>query len=156
MIAVVQRVSSASVHVRRRDVSEIGAGLLILLAIGENDAEEESRWVAEKCAELRIFEDQHGKMNKSLLETGGSALVVSQFTLYGDCSKGRRPSFGSAAPPARAQRLFDVFCEFMRAAGLRVETGVFGEKMAVRLENDGPVTLIVQKEGRTKGEAAGR
>ncbi|UCF77702.1 MAG: D-tyrosyl-tRNA(Tyr) deacylase [Candidatus Eiseniibacteriota bacterium] len=148
MIAVVQRVASASVSVGGSEVSRIGKGLLVLLAVGQGDTEDEARWTAEKCAELRIFEDEHGKMNRSLLETGGSALVVSQFTLYGDCSKGRRPSFAAAAQPPVGQRLCKAFCDFMREAGVTVESGVFGEKMLVGIQNDGPVTIILQKEAR--------
>jgi D-tyrosyl-tRNA(Tyr) deacylase len=156
MIAVVQRTKSASVRVQGREVSSIGAGLVILLAVTTNDTERECRWVAGKCAELRIFEDEDGKMNRSLIETEGSALVVSQFTLCGDCSKGRRPSFASAAPPERAERLVSLFCEFMRETGVAVETGVFGEKMSVSLQNDGPVTLIVERgSGRSQGRGLG-
>lgn len=149
MRAVVQRVACASVSVDGHQVSATGPGVLILLAVKQSDTAEEARWMAGKCAELRIFEDEQGKLNKSLLETGGSALVVSQFTLYGDCSKGRRPSFTDAAAPERAKELFGAFCEFLSAAGVRVETGVFREKMQVSLVNDGPVTLVVERESRT-------
>jgi len=145
--AVVQRVAAASVDVEGKEVSRIGRGLLILLAVGVNDTEEEALWMAQKCSELRIFEDENRKMNRSLEDVSGSALVVSQFTLYGDSSKGRRPSFTDAAPPQKAEELFRAFCDFMRARGVSVQTGVFGAKMAVKLENDGPVTLIVEKEG---------
>jgi len=153
MKAVVQRVASASVSVAGHEVSRIGHGLLILLAVGNADTEEEARWTAEKCAELRIFQDEQGKMNKSLLDAGGSALVVSQFTLYGDCSKGRRPSFTGAGAPERAEELFGVFCDFMRGTGVEVQTGMFGEKMLVAIQNDGPVTLIIEKENKGTGEA---
>jgi D-tyrosyl-tRNA(Tyr) deacylase len=139
------------VHARGREVSSVGPGLVILLAVGRDDTEKECRWVAEKCADLRIFEDERGKMNRSLLDTGGAALVVSQFTLYGDCSKGRRPSFASAAPAELARRLFDAFCEVLRGSGVKVETGVFGEKMTVKLENEGPVTMVVRKEAGGDG-----
>jgi D-aminoacyl-tRNA deacylase len=152
MKAVVQRVASASVSVAGHEVSRIGHGLLILLAVGSADSEEEARWTAEKCAELRIFQDEQGKMNRSLLEIGGSALVVSQFTLYGDCLRGRRPSFTGAAAPGRAEELFDVFCDFMRGTGAEVQTGVFGEKMLVAIQNDGPVTLIMERENKAAGE----
>jgi D-tyrosyl-tRNA(Tyr) deacylase len=152
MRAVVQRVASASVSVAGHEVSRIGHGLLILLAVGNGDTEEEAKWTAEKCAELRIFQDEQGKMNRSLQEVAGSALVVSQFTLYGDCSKGRRPSFTGAAVPEKARELFDVFCDFMRGTGAEVRTGVFGERMMVAIENDGPVTLIVEKENKGIGE----
>lgn len=148
MIAVIQRVACATVSVEGAEVSRIGPGLLILLAIGTNDSEEEASWMAGKCAELRIFQDESGKMNKSLQDVAGSALVVSQFTLYGDCSKGRRPSFSRAAVPEKADELFRAFCDFMRGTGVTVETGVFGARMLVNIENDGPVTLIVEKEGR--------
>ncbi|MCX5801155.1 MAG: D-aminoacyl-tRNA deacylase [Candidatus Eisenbacteria bacterium] len=146
MKAVVQRVTSASVSVAGEEVSRVGPGLLILLAVGNGDTEEEARWTAVKCAELRVFQDEDGKMNKSLLDVGGSALVVSQFTLYGDCSRGRRPSFTGAAVPEKARELFGAFCDFMRGTGVEVKTGVFGERMMVRMENDGPVTLIIERE----------
>ena len=152
MKAVVQRVASASVSVAGKEVSRIGPGLLILLAVGNGDTEEEARWTAEKCAELRIFQDEQGKMNKSLLDVVGMALVVSQFTLYGDCCKGRRPSFTGAAVPERAEELFQVFCEFMRSSGAEVRTGVFGARMIVNIENDGPVTLIIEKEAKGTAE----
>jgi len=162
MRAVVQRVTQASVKVDGEEISRIGPGLLVLLAIAEGDTEEEARWTAQKCAELRIFEDSEGKMNRSLLDVGGFALAVSQFTLYGDCTKGRRPSFACAASPEKARGLFEGFCEFMRATGIVVRTGVFGERMAVTIENDGPVTLIVERESRekrgelTEGQREGR
>jgi len=146
MRAVVQRVSSASVSVGGGEVSAVGRGLLILLAVRSGDGEDEARWMAEKCAELRIFEDDAGKLNKSVREVGGSALVVSQFTLYGDCSKGRRPSFSHAAAPERAREVFEGFCSFLAAKGVEVRTGVFREKMQVSLLNDGPVTLVIDRE----------
>jgi D-tyrosyl-tRNA(Tyr) deacylase len=152
MKAVVQRVASASVSVAGQEVSRIGHGLLILLAVGNADTEEEARWAAEKCAELRIFQDEQGKMNRSLLDVGGAALVVSQFTLYGNCCRGRRPSFTGAAAPERAQELFSVFCDFMRGTGAEVRTGLFGERMMVAIENDGPVTLIIEKENKGSWE----
>ena len=146
MRAVVQRVASAAVSVGGREVSAVGRGLLILLAVRNGDTEDDARWMAEKCAELRIFEDDAGKLNKSVREAGGSALVVSQFTLYGDCRKGRRPSFGHAAAPERAREVFEDFCSFLTAAGVEVRTGVFREKMQVSLLNDGPVTLVIDRE----------
>lgn len=152
MRAVVQRVASSSVSVAGEEVSRIGPGLLILLAVGDGDTEEEARWTAGKCAELRIFQDDRGKMNRSLLEVRGTALVVSQFTLYGDCSRGRRPSFTGAAVPEKARELFDVFCDFLRDTGVEVRTGVFGQRMLVDLENDGPVTLIIERENKGSGE----
>jgi len=148
MRAVIQRVDRASVTVEDQEISRIGPGLVILLAIAQDDTEEEARWMAQKCAELRIFQDSQGKMNESLLDVGGSALVVSQFTLYGDCTKGRRPSFARAAAPEKALELFEGFCAFMCATGVEVRTGVFGGKMTVAIENDGPVTLIVERESR--------
>ncbi|MFH0778356.1 MAG: D-aminoacyl-tRNA deacylase [Candidatus Eisenbacteria bacterium] len=151
MKAVVQRVASASVSVNGEEVSSIEKGLLILLAVGRGDTEDEARWTAEKCAELRVFEDAEGKMNRSVTDVGGSVLAVSQFTLYGDCARGRRPSFSSAAGPETARRLFEVFCEFLSAAGIGVKRGVFREHMVVGIENDGPVTLILEKERKEGG-----
>ncbi len=146
MRAVVQRVSSASVTVDGAIVGEIGPGLLVLLAAGEGDTEAEARWLAHKIANLRIFSDAEGKMNLSVQAIGGSALVVSQFTLYGDIRRGFRPSFGKAAPPDVAERLVNVFVEALRAADLPVATGVFRAHMHVSLVNDGPVTIILEKE----------
>ncbi len=146
MRAVIQRVASASVEVGDSQVSAVGRGLLILLAVRDGDTDGEARWMAEKCAGLRIFEDEQGKLNKSVLDVRGSALVVSQFTLYGDCSKGRRPSFSHAAAPDRARELFGRFCALLAGGGVEVRTGVFGEKMRVELVNDGPVTLIVDRD----------
>ena len=144
MRALVQRVSYARVKVAGETVGEIGAGLLILLGVGLEDTPKEAAFVADKCANLRIFEDDAGKMNLSLLDTGGSALVISQFTLYGDASHGRRPSFSSAAPPELAEPLYMKFVELMREAGVPVETGRFRAEMAVELCNDGPVTIMVE------------
>ena len=148
MRAVVQRVASASVSVGGREVSAVGRGLMILLAVKTGDTEQDARWMAGKCAELRIFEDDDGKLNRSVRDAGGSALVVSQFTLYGDCSKGRRPSFSSAAAPERAREVFETFCALLAETGIEVRTGVFGEKMQVSLVNDGPVTLVIDREPR--------
>ena len=144
MRALVQRVKYARVEVGGETVGEIGAGLLILLGIGLEDTEKEAAFVADKCANLRIFEDDAGKMNRSLLDTGGAALVISQFTLYGDASHGRRPSFSSAAPPELAEPLYLKFVELMRNSGVPVETGRFRAEMAVELCNDGPVTIMVE------------
>ena len=144
MKALVQRVKYARVRIADETVGEIGAGLLILLGIGQEDTEKEAAFVADKCANLRIFEDDAGKMNRSLLDTGGGALVISQFTLYGDASHGRRPSFSAAAPPELAEPLYLKFVEFMKAAGVPVETGRFRAEMAVELCNDGPVTIMVE------------
>lgn len=143
MLAVVQRVSSASVRVAPDYAASIGAGMLVLLGVAEGDDGDDARWLAEKCATLRIFSDADGKMNLGLLETKGSALVVSQFTLLGDCEKGRRPSFTHAAPPERAEALYRTFVDEMRKSGAVVETGIFAAMMQVSLVNDGPVTLLV-------------
>lgn len=145
MRAVVQRVSQASVTVNGQVVGRIGRGLMILLGIKTGDTEAEARWLAHKTAGLRIFADDEGKFNLSVRDVGGSALVVSQFTLYGDARKGRRPSFTDAAPPEVAELLVDRFVEFLRAEGLPVEVGVFGALMQVEIHNDGPVTLILEK-----------
>ncbi len=144
MKALVQRVKYARVKVAGETVGEIGAGLLILLGVGVEDSEKEAAFVADKCANLRIFEDDAGKMNRSLLDTGGGALVISQFTLYGDASHGRRPSFSSAAPPELAEPLYLKFVELMKHAGVPVATGRFRAEMAVELCNDGPVTIMVE------------
>jgi D-tyrosyl-tRNA(Tyr) deacylase len=143
VIAVVQRVSRASVRVGEEYEASIGNGLLILLGVARGDDETDARWTAEKCASLRIFGDAEGKMNLSIDAVGGEALVISQFTLLGDCEKGRRPSFIRAADPAEADRLYQVFVESMRACGITVKTGVFAAMMQVSLVNEGPVTLIV-------------
>ena len=144
MRAVIQRVSSASVTVDGQVTGEITKGLLILLGVAPNDGEKECQWLASKLVNLRIFSDLEGKMNDSLLDCGGDALVVSQFTLYGDTRKGRRPSFIGAAHPSIANPMYERFCDVLQAQGVkRVERGVFGAHMDVRLLNDGPVTLIV-------------
>jgi D-tyrosyl-tRNA(Tyr) deacylase len=145
--AVVQRVSSASVEVDSQTVASIGAGLLVLLGVARGDGEREAQWLADKIAGLRVFEDQAGKMNLSVQEVGGAALVVSQFTLLGDCRRGRRPSFTDAAPPEEAERLYQVFAARLRETGLRTETGVFQAHMQVPLVNDGPVTLMLDTSG---------
>ena len=144
MRALVQRVKYARVKVAGETVGEIGAGLLILLGIGAEDTENEAAFVADKCANLRIFEDDAGKMNRSLLDTVGAALIISQFTLYGDASHGRRPSFSAAAPPELAEPLYLKFVELMKNAGVPVATGRFRAEMAVELCNDGPVTIMVE------------
>ena len=146
MRAVVQRVSKASVTVDGEVVGTIGRGVMILLGVTHGDEEEQARWLARKIAGLRIYEDVEGKMNRGLLDVGGEALVVSQFTLYGDCRKGRRPSFTHAARPEVAEPLCERFIELLREAGLgRVESGVFGAHMMVEIHNDGPVTLIIER-----------
>jgi len=143
MRAVVQRVSRAKVTVNEWIAGEIGMGLLVLLGVGQADTEVDVSYLAEKIAGLRIFEDDDGKMNRSVREVGGSVLAVSQFTLYGDVRRGKRPSFDDAAPPDHARRLYDLFVERIRAAGLRCETGRFQEMMQVELVNDGPVTILL-------------
>ena len=144
MRAVLQRVSQASVTVDGQVVGEIGAGLLVLLGVEREDGDEQVRWMADKCAELRIFEDDAGKMNRSLIDIGGAMLVVSQFTLLGDCRKGRRPSFVGAAPPEHAEKLYDQFVAHIRSRNIEVATGIFRAHMDVSLVNDGPVTLLLE------------
>jgi D-tyrosyl-tRNA(Tyr) deacylase len=141
--AVVQRVSEARVSVDSVTVGEIGAGLCVLLGVGKQDGDTDADFLAEKIKNLRIFEDDHGKMNLSILEVGGELLVVSQFTLYGDCRKGNRPSFTEAAPAAEADRLYRHLVRRLREAGVRVATGRFQARMKVSLVNDGPVTFIL-------------
>ncbi len=143
MRAVVQRVTRGSVTVGGGLAGEIGRGFVVLLGVGQGDRPEDAAYLAEKIAGLRVFEDENGKMNLSLLETGGSVLAVSQFTLYGDCRKGRRPSFSGAAPPQEAKRLYEYFVEELEKRGLRVARGSFGEHMTVEIINDGPVTLLL-------------
>ena|SRR5436190_4948896 len=149
MRALLQRVTQASVAVDGAVVGEIGAGLLILLGVAKPDTAADAEYLADKILNLRIFSDAEGKMNRSLLDTGGSVLVVSQFTLYGDCRKGRRPGFDAAAPAEQARALYESFAEIARRSGLRVETGVFQAHMEVALVNDGPVTLMLEtNEGK--------
>jgi D-tyrosyl-tRNA(Tyr) deacylase len=146
MKAVVQRVSQASVTVDGEVVGAIGRGVMILLGITHGDGEEQARWLASKIAGLRIYEDAEGKMNLGLLDVGGEALVVSQFTLYGDCRRGRRPSFTDAARPEVAEPLCERFIALLRETGVgRVESGVFGAHMMVEIHNDGPVTLVLER-----------
>ena len=143
MRAVVQRVSSASVTVDEREVGRIGPGLCVLLGVRSGDREQDASWMAEKLVNLRIFEDENGKLNRSLLDADGAMLIVSQFTLYGDCRKGRRPSFIDAALPEVANTLYEKFVECVRFRGIEVATGEFQTHMVVSLSNDGPVTLIL-------------
>jgi D-tyrosyl-tRNA(Tyr) deacylase len=143
MRAVIQRVRRASVLVEGRPTGEIGAGLVVLLGVGKGDTPEAAAYLAQKTAQLRIFDDAAGKMNLALLETGGAALVISQFTLYGDARRGRRPGFDGAAPPAEANALYEEYVRCLQAAGVHVETGVFQARMEVELVNDGPVTLLL-------------
>ena len=144
MRAVVQRVTRCSVTVGDETVGSIGPGLLVLLGVAEKDTAREADWLAAKIVHLRIFEDENGKLNRSLLECGSEMLVVSQFTLYGDCRKGRRPSFVQAAPPEKGETLYERFVEQVRDLGISVATGRFRRLMDVRLVNHGPVTLIVE------------
>ena len=144
MRAVIQRVSRAEVKVAGEPVGRIGHGLCVFLGIGKNDGESNADHLAEKIKNLRIFEDENGKMNRSAEEAREEILVVSQFTLYGDCRKGNRPSFSNAAPPDDAEKLYKYFVQRLRGAGLRVETGQFKARMDVTLTNDGPVTFIVE------------
>ena len=146
MRAVLQRVSRAKATVEGRATGEIGAGLMILLGVGRQDTSAVAASFAEKCANLRIFEDDQGKMNRSLLDVKGSALVVSQFTLYGDARGQRRPSFISAAPPEQAKALYEEFCEALRNLGVTVATGIFQAMMSVELVNEGPVTILLDSE----------
>ncbi|MBW2065569.1 MAG: D-tyrosyl-tRNA(Tyr) deacylase [Deltaproteobacteria bacterium] len=143
MRAVVQRVKEARVEVDGIKVGEIGIGLLVFLGIGEDDTEQDSEYLSKKIATLRIFPDDGGLMNRSLLDIGGMVLVVSQFTLWGDCRKGRRPSFTRAARPEKARKLYLHFMDKLREQGLTVESGKFQEMMEVHLVNDGPVTLLL-------------
>ena len=146
MRAVVQRVSRAAVTISGETVGEIGRGLLVLLAVAPDDAQPQVDWLAEKIAGLRVFPDDAGKMNRDVTEAGGEMLIVSQFTLYGDCRKGRRPSFLGAAPPEVAIPLYEAFARAVRGLGVAVATGRFGADMHVELVNDGPVTLIIDSK----------
>ena len=155
MRAVIQRVSYAKVEVEGAVRGEIGPGMLVLLGVSRTDRPEDAEFLANKAVHLRIFNDDGGKMNRSLVDTGGAMLAVSQFTLYGDCRKGRRPSFDDAAPADQARGLYEEFVIAARRLGVRVETGVFQADMAVTLLNDGPVTLIVESAMNTPSGNAG-
>ena len=146
MRVVVQRSRAASVSVGTEIVGQIESGLVCLVGIAPSDGNVQLRWMADKIVNLRIFEDEHGKMNRSLLHEGGQILVISQFTLYGDCRKGRRPSYHGAARPEHAKPLIDTFCRLLESHGVSVETGRFGAEMAVSLTNQGPVTLIIDSK----------
>ena len=146
MRAVVQRVSRARVTVKDWTSGEIGLGLLVLVGVGHDDTEADATYLAEKIAGLRIFEDHDGKMNRGVIDVGGSVLAVSQFTLYGDVRRGKRPSFDAAAPPGAARRLYEFFVQQVQALGLRCETGRFQEMMQVDLVNDGPVTILLDSK----------
>lgn len=149
MRAVLQRVRSASVTEDGRVLSSIGHGILVLLGVGLNDTESDASWLADKTANLRIFEDDEGKMNLSVLDVAGEVLVVSQFTLYGDARKGRRPSFSYAAPPERADALYLRYVGELKARNVPAQTGRFRAKMLVNIENDGPVTILLDTAQRT-------
>jgi D-aminoacyl-tRNA deacylase len=145
MRVVLQRVRRGCVTVEGRPVAEIGQGVVILLGVGPDDGEEQARFLVEKIANLRIFEDEQGKINRSLLEVGGAAIVVSQFTLYADTRKGRRPSFTGAAPPELARPLVDRFAALLTLQGVPTQMGEFGAHMLVEIENDGPVTIWLER-----------
>lgn len=144
MRILVQRVSRARVSVDGEEVGAIGAGLVLLVGVHTDDGDEQMRFCADKCAHLRILADEEGRMNRSALDQGGQILAVSQFTLFGDCRRGRRPGFTDAAPPERAEILYDAFCRHLEGLGLTVARGVFGAHMLVEIDNDGPVTLMVE------------
>ncbi len=150
MKAVIQRVAEAGVEVGGKPVGNIGRGILILLGVEKGDGERDADWLAEKIVNLRIFEDEAGKMNLSVREIEGELLAVSQFTLAGNCAKGRRPSFDTAAPPVEANRLYEYFVGKLRALGTKVETGIFQAMMQVSLVNDGPVTFILESPKTNK------
>jgi D-aminoacyl-tRNA deacylase len=150
MRLVVQRVRRACVEVDGTVVGEIGPGLLVLVGVAKGDRAADAEFLAAKVAQLRIFSDDEGKMNRSVIDAGGSVLAVSQFTLYGDCRKGRRPSFDGAAAPDEAKSLYEHFVEAVRQTGVRTETGVFQAHMQVSLLNDGPVTLLVESPNRSE------
>jgi len=143
MRAVIQRVGWAEVWVNGQCIARIGQGVLVLLGVHREDTEEDARWLAQKIAHLRIFEDEQGKLNRALSEIAGAALIVSNFTVYGDCRKGRRPSFTESAPFEQGRALYETFCQLLAAEGLPVQTGAYGESMQVRLQNEGPVTLVI-------------
>ncbi len=143
MRAVIQRVSSASVTVGSKNTGAIASGLLVFLGIHRDDGTQEIKWMSDKIRNLRIFEDNEGKMNRSLIDTGGAMLVISQFTLYGDCRKGRRPGYSAAAPPEQANALYEQFITHVTASGIETASGKFQAHMEVSLVNDGPVTLLL-------------
>ncbi len=146
MRVVIQRVRQAQVEVEGKVIGQTGGGLLVYLSVGRGDTESDAQFLAEKLVNLRIFSDEAGKMNRSVAETGGALLVVSQFTLYGDCRKGRRPAFDRAAPPDEARDLYEYFVEACRTRNVPVETGIFQAAMSVHLVNDGPVTIICESQ----------
>ena len=145
MKMLIQRVSHASVDVEGKTVGSIGPGVLVLLGVTHTDSSDQAIWLASKLVNLRMFEDEHGKINQSILDKKGSALIISQFTLYGDCNEGRRPSFTKAAPPDIARPLYEQFIEEVKKGGVPVQTGIFGAEMKVSLLNDGPVTFLIER-----------
>lgn len=147
MRVLLQRVSQAAVRVEGQTVGEIDKGFCLLVGITHTDSNKEVEWMAKKIAGLRLFEDDAGKLNLGLNDVGGELLIISQFTLYGDASKGRRPSFISAARPEQSEPLYDYFCECMENQGFRVQTGRFGADMQVEIHNDGPITMMIEREG---------
>ena len=152
MRAVIQRVSRSTVTADSKAAGRIGPGLLVLLGVGQDDGEEQARYLAEKCVGLRIFPDEEGKMNRSVREVGGAMLVVSNFTLYGDCRKGKRPNFMAAGQPEAAQRLYEYFVRQCRERGAPVETGHFGAHMEIDMQADGPVTIWMDTDEMRKGQ----
>ncbi len=154
MRSLIQRVSYAQVTVNQELLAQIGPGLLVFLGVGRDDLTADAVWLAGKVSRLRIFADKDGKMNRSVLEIGGSILVISQFTLYGDARRGNRPGFDQAALPDRAVDLYEAFCRELRRVGLTVHTGKFGADMQVTLNNDGPVTIWLESPGRSITQAA--
>jgi D-tyrosyl-tRNA(Tyr) deacylase len=146
MRACIQRVSRAQVTVDRQVIGRIGRGLVVLLGVGSDDSDDDAQYLADKIAGLRIFDDSEGKMNLAIRDVGGAMLVISQFTLYGDCRRGRRPSFTDAAPPDRAMELYEAFVRQLEQSGVPVQLGRFREHMDVELVNDGPVTLLVDSD----------
>jgi D-tyrosyl-tRNA(Tyr) deacylase len=154
MRIVLQRAKSARVDIAGETVGSIGVGLVILLGVTQTDQERDARYLADKVIQLRIFPDEAGRMNRSLLEAGGALLVVSQFTLYGDCRKGRRPSFDHAAPPEQARTLYECFIQYLKSSNIAVETGVFQAEMEVHLINDGPVTFILDSKPHLVGRSS--
>ncbi|MCJ7522112.1 MAG: D-aminoacyl-tRNA deacylase [Dehalococcoidia bacterium] len=150
MRALSQRVSQASVSVEGQVIAAINQGFVVFIGVGRGDSDVDARYLAEKIANLRVFADESGKFNLSILDIGGEVLVVSQFTLFASTRKGRRPSFTDAAPPEEAEPLVDTFVQFLRTAGLRVDTGRFQQYMLVEIHNDGPVTIFIDSEERLK------
>lgn len=148
MIAVVQRVSEASVKVDDNEISRIGRGILLLLGISKDDTDKDIEYLVRKCANLRIFSDSEGNLNLSLIDIGGEALIVSQFTLLGDTRKGRRPSFSNAMPPDKAKPMYEKFIDSFKRTGIHVKEGIFGAMMQITLTNDGPVTLIINSKDK--------